>query len=395
MVEAELAGKGTEAVGFPSRLNALLSWRTGDGLDLIVGVEAVADELQEGVPARQYSGKSYRVWREVENFAESGPGGLCVSGRSYHRDDHFRAGLTICSTFPPAGSEIRLWYRPGGGAQGNVARNTLTLLKDPIPGVSVNNPEAASGGASAENIEDAIRRGPQEFHSVQRAVTARDFEYWARKAGAVSRARAFTKADLWKYATPGTVEIVLVPLLDEQQLGGHISALQLQERQTEQARKQIQQTLDERRPLGTNCIVSWVRYKTVKVQLTIVAYQEEDFGALQKRVLERLHRMINPLPAVGYPGWRFGQALWISNVYDAVRAEPGVSHIELANLIVDEVPARDISCLAVDPFQPDTWYAGTQNVLYRSTDNGDGWEAAGRFENQEVRTIRGHPKRPV
>ena len=127
--------------------------------------------------------------------------------------------------------------------------------------------------------------------------------------------------------------------------------------------------------------------------MTIVAYQEEDFGALQKRVLERLHRMINPLPVVGYPGWRFGQALWISNVYDAVRAEPGVSHIELANLIVDEVPARDISCLAVDPFQPDTWYAGTQNVLYRSTDNGDGWEATGRFENQEVRTIRGHPQK--
>ena len=59
LVEAELAGKGTGDRGFSVKAKRPpIIRRTGDELDLIVGVEAVADELQEGVPARQYSSKT-------------------------------------------------------------------------------------------------------------------------------------------------------------------------------------------------------------------------------------------------------------------------------------------------------------------------------------------------
>ena len=107
---------------------------------------------------------------------------------------------------PAAGREIRVWYQCGGGPQGNVAANTLTVLKDPIPGVAVTNPAAAVGGRSVETLENALIRGPQELHSLLRAVSARDFEFAAQRFGAVSRARAITRASLWlKARSPAMV----------------------------------------------------------------------------------------------------------------------------------------------------------------------------------------------
>ena len=407
LVETERAGKGTAAAGLSVKAKRPpIVAPTGEELDLVVGVEAALGELDERAPARQHGDKTYRIWREVENFTQVGPdpyvyiadrmtGTITFAPAVRMRDatgslDEVARPL---AAVPPLGREIMLWYRSGGGPQGNVAANTLTLLKDSIPGVSVTNPAPAVGGRSAETLDNALLRGPQELHSLQRAVTARDFELVARRSGAVSRARAFTKATLWTYAPPGTVEVVLVPFLDEGQRKGQISSAQLQGLQTEPARSQIQEALDDRRPLGTSCVVSWARYKTVKVEARVVAHAEEDPAALKKRVLDRLYHTINPLPAQGYSGWRFGQALRISSVYDAVLAEPGVSYVERPRLIVEEVPEQDISCLAADPSQPKTWYTGAHALLYRSTDDGDGWELAGRFGDHVVYCVRGHPKR--
>jgi len=190
-------------------------------------------------------------------------------------------------------------------------------------------------------------------------VTARDFELVAlRSSGAVTRARAVTKATLWAHAQPGTVEVLLVPRLPENELGpGRVTLERLREHETEIARQQIQSALDERRPLGTACEVNWARYKSVKVQARFVAHPEEDPAALEGRVLQRLYQTISPLPAAPHSGWRFGQALRVSHVYDIALAEPGVSYVDHVRFVLDEVPEKDIHCLAVDAFQPHTWYA--------------------------------------
>jgi photosystem II stability/assembly factor-like uncharacterized protein len=268
------------------------------------------------------------------------------------------------------------------------------VLKDPIPGVTVNNPGAAVGGRSAESVDNALLRGPQELHSLQRAVTARDFELLAKRSGAVSRARAYTRAALWKYAPPGTVEVVLVPFLDEQKRSGTVTAEQLHALQTDESRQRIQDALDERRPLGTNCVVSWARYKSVRIHARVVANAEEDTVALKKRVLDRLYEAINPLPTKAHPGWRFGQALRTSSLYDAALAEPGVSYVDDAKMIVDEVPEEEVECLAIDAFQPHTWYAGSHSTLYRTMDDGDGWSPAGRFADQSITSIEVNKKVP-
>jgi hypothetical protein len=152
--------------------------------------------------------------------------------------------------------------------------------------------------------------------------------------------------------------------------------------------------LDERRPLGTTCVVEWARYKTVKVHARVVAHAEEDAVALKKRVLDRLHEVINPLPTKSQGGWRFGQPLRTSTLYDAALAEPGVSYVDNAQFIVDQVPESEVQCLAPDVFQPNTWYAGSQSVLYRSMDDGEGWAASGQFDGQVVNAVQAHPLVP-
>lgn len=408
LVEGELVGKGTGVAGLTVNVRRPpIVAPTEDELDIVVGIEASAAELGDRTLARELGGKSYRIWREVENFSEPGPDPFVYTVdrtagtitfapavRTREKSGSLKETPEALAAVPAAEREIRVWYQRGAGSSGNVAPNTLTVMKDVIPGVSVSNPAAAVGGRSAETVDNALLRGPLELHSLQRAVTARDFELVAKRSGAVSRARAFTKAALWTFAAPGTVEVVLVPFLEKEQQKGAVTAAQLQTLQTNESRERIQRSLDERRPLGTTCVVDWARYKTVKVRARVVARPEEDAGELKNRVLARLYDAITPLPGKTHDGWRFGQTLRTSNVYDAALAEPGVSYMDDVQLIVDDVPESDVQCLAIDSFQPNTWYAGSQSVLYRTMDDGEAWAAGGKFSGQIVYCVRAHPSVP-
>ena len=88
---------------------------------------------------------------------------------------------------------------------------------------------------------------------------------------------------------------------------------------------------------------TWIRCKTVHVKADIVAYQEEDAGALRQRVLKRLYRTISPLS----PTWRFGQALRASHVYDFILSEPGVNYVKDVRLVVDDVPDAQVASIDV------------------------------------------------
>jgi hypothetical protein len=408
LVEGELLGKGTGAPGlFLKVARPPIIAETKNGLDLVVGVETEESGFAGRLSGREFNGKFFRTWREVQNFTEIGPDPYVyildrMSGaitfapavRTRAADGSLIDNPEPLAAAPPAGSEIRAWYRRSGGPQGNLAAHTLTVLKDNIPGLSVTNPEAAVGGRAAETLDNARLRGPQEFHSLERAVTARDFELIAARSGAVSRTRAFTRAALWTFAPAGTVEVVLVPSVDESRRQTGITSDDLHALETAEAREQIQQTLDERRPMGTTCVVSWARYKSVQVKARVVTHPEEDRAAVKQRIITRLNETISPVSVGQYPGWRFGQAFRVSNVYDAVLTEPGVAYVDSTQFIVDEVPEKDVSCLAGDNFQPKTWYAGSGETVYRSLDDSDGWASSGNFPGQVVSTIRAHPELP-
>jgi hypothetical protein len=370
---------------------------TGSNLDLILGVEAEPEELGVGIPAIEWEGKAYRLWNEVWNFSNlgadrhvyvadrlTGTVSFAPAARTMTPEGQLEDLPNALAEIPRAGREIRLWYLRGGGVEGNVAANTLTTLKDQIPGIKVTNPQPALGGRAAETLENALVRGAQELHSLRRTVTARDYEIAAvRASGAVSRAKAFTTAEVWAHARPGTVNVLLVPNVSaDGSNGGQVTAEVLKRHESEVVRERIQKALADRKPLGTECSVQWARCKTVKVEARIVVYREEDPARIRAASLSGLHQLVNPLT------WPFGRPLRVSDVYKAMSQHPGIRSIDRVRLVVDEVPDKEVRSLGVDAFQAHTWYAGAGDATYRSLNNGDSWELIGQFPGEQVELVR-------
>jgi hypothetical protein len=407
IVSGELAGLGTGLPGqsVDARRTPLVA-PTGTELDLVVAVEAVEDELDERAPALEWEGKPFRIWREVENFTDLGADRFVYVADRLTGSITFAPPLTVAGTghrpvplaeVPATGRQIRLWYARGGGPEGNVGAGLIDTLKDPLPQIKVTNPATASGGRAAETLENALRRGPQELHSLKRAVTAGDFELVAMgHPGVVARAKAFTKAALWRHAAPGTVEVLLVPDVPKASDGERrVTTDLLRQHQTPDALKRIREALDEKRGLGTALEVQWTRCKEVAVEAKVVVHREEDPKAVEQRLLKRLNQIINPLRTDLRPrGWPFGEPLRAFHVYETVRSEPGVSYVEGIQFVVGDVPAKDVRSVSQDDFQPGAWYAVAGDTLYRSLTDGAGWEAAGRFPGESAQLARIHALRP-
>jgi len=410
-IQGELIGTGT---GQPAQTVGVerppVIAPTGNELDLVVGVEARPDELTERVPARDYDGRPFRIWQEVESFVNRSPDDtVYVADRFTGRimfapalrlpGDDPNAPPTPLAAVPAAGREIRAWYRCGGGSAGNLPSGAISVLKDTVPGVrKVTNRDPATGGRPAELLEEALIRGPQELHAVERAVTADDYEAIARKAGgAVDRARAFTKAAIWEHALPGTVEILLVPYVDPEEVsGGRVTPEILHAHETDTAKTQIQLAIDQRRPLGTTCQVNWASYKTVHVKADVYVRREENLEAVRQRLEKRLYTTINPLrsPPDHSPGWAFGQALRASHVYDILLKEPGVHFVDGVRMVVENVPDTNVLAIARDEFQPGAWYAGAGEAVFRSLNDAASWELVASFPGETVRRVESHPELP-
>jgi hypothetical protein len=404
-VEGEVAGRGTGAPGqeVTVRRPPIVA-RMSDGLELIVAVEADREEIPSGARAIEYDGKTFRVWEEVGSFGRGDPNACVYTADRLRGTIRFPPAVQIgdergvlapqgaaLGAVPGIGREIRATYRVGGGAAGNVAAGTLTALQDRIAGLKVTNPEPASGGRDVESLDNAMLRGPIDFHRLHRAVTARDFEAVASQAGGVARAKALTKSEYWAYAPPGVVEILLVPAPGAG-AAGPVSLERLQQWATEAERGKVQAALDVVRPLGTTCEVHWTRYKPVHVKLRAVTARQEDRASVQSRVVARLNQLVNPLPPTPLQeGWAYGGALRRYEVEGAVRAEPGVLYVSGVDLVPERLPDGAVATLAVDAFQQRTWYAGEGAALFRSLNAGDGWELLTEFKDETLKVVRANP----
>jgi hypothetical protein len=187
--------------------------------------------------------------------------------------------------------------------------------------------------------------------------------------------------------------VALVPdLPPEERPGGRVTAAALHARETEEARTQVGALLDERRPLGTRCRVTWSKYKTVTVSARLHVGRAEDAEQVRERVVRGMYGTISPLPSdESAQGWAFGQPLRVSDVYYVAQREPGVRFVDDVRLELDDAPDHDVATVAADRFQPRLWYAGSGGVLFTSRNDGAGWEPAARFADETIRRVRPSP----
>lgn len=94
----------------------------------------------------------------------------------------------------PTGDEnVIATYRNGIGPEGEVAERSLTILPSRPLGISeVINPLPASGSAPREELADAQKNAPLTVLTLDRIVSLRDFESFARSFAGIGKAQAIS-----------------------------------------------------------------------------------------------------------------------------------------------------------------------------------------------------------
>jgi predicted phage baseplate assembly protein len=337
---------GTPGQVFKLRNAPVLPRRPGE--TLLIGEQGVPpDELQ--------------AWTEVPDFSESRPDDRHFTCDSFNGEIAFGPNI-----LQPDGSTrqhgaipdkgltlIFSAYRHGGGTRGNVKESQIRILKSSIPYVAeVFNPRRAEGGQNRETLERAKLRGRSLLRQRDRAVTAEDFEYLARRASsAVGRARCVPAGPLHAAVSdgentpPGVVRVLVVPALSDDVLVPRPSDLRVPAR----VLGDVKAFLDERRLLTTVLEVGEPTYVYVSTDITLVADPHADPDQVAHRVRERLAVFLHPLR--GGPngdGWPFRRTLSLSDIYAQVQAASGVAFLLDAKIAVSRLVNRERGLLGAE-----------------------------------------------
>jgi predicted phage baseplate assembly protein len=295
----------------------------------------VARSAGEYILIRLEDGRDQR-WQEVSDFSLS-----TATDRHYTLDSNngeLRFGPALpqpdgqvrrFGAIPPKGAMIVMQsYRYGGGVVGNVAARTVNVSRTAVPYIDhVMNLTPASGGLDSERLDNARLRVPGHLRSLQRAVTAADFEYLADLAapGRVGRVHCLQPP----LTNRGENKLLIIPHIPVAR--GFISPESLE--LTTEVRDQIHQYLDERRLLSTRLDVTIPAYQWVETEVDLRVTQHHDPDAVRQRVEARLFEFINPITGgVEGNGWRFGRDLLVSDVMAAISGVEGVQFIRSVKL---------------------------------------------------------------
>jgi predicted phage baseplate assembly protein len=272
----------------------------------------------------------WEPWTEVSSFAESGRDDRHVSIDRAAGEVHFGPAvrqpdgtLRHYGAVPALGAQIRIpAYRIGGGRRGNVARDTLVILRDPVPFVStVTNRRPAGGGTDGESVADAATRGPLQLRTRERAVTAEDYEQLAREAAPQAlRVRCVPAA-----GEDQGIRVLIVPAVAE--VDGRLRFADL--KPSDELLAQVAAYLDERRCVGARVIVEPPFYQGVTVVAQLKPRPHVATAAVQQRALAALDRYLSPIG--GGPdgrGWPFGRPIQSGEIFAVLQRVSGVDMVE-------------------------------------------------------------------
>jgi hypothetical protein len=186
-----------------------------------------------------------------------------------------------------------------------------------------------------EEVDAAIRETVLGLWEPQRAVTAADFEYLARKveaAGAtVVRAHCAPRRNLRRGGAsreqerPGHVSVVIVP--------GDPRQIKVRPEAAERLRLAVRDYLAPRCLLTTRVHVALPYYLWVSLGALIRPRDDVPFDA--DAAVEALQRHFGPLPGEGPSGegWPFGRSLYLAEVIDVLERVPQIDYVRDVRVI--------------------------------------------------------------
>ncbi|WP_147915531.1 putative baseplate assembly protein [Ruania zhangjianzhongii] len=286
-----------------------------------------------GVVLEVAAGDGWQEWAEVETFAGSLPestvfrldraiGQLILPPAVREADGTLRHYGAV----PAKGAPLRVRsYRTGGGPAGNVAPRAVTVMRDLVPLVDrVVNRRAGLGGRAPETVQQAMVRGPISLRTLDRAVTAEDYEVLARRAApGIARVRCVVAESA---EDAGGVRLLVVPAAVPDAQG----RLRLEDLlPSERALQRITDYLGERRPVGARLLVEPPFYQGVTVVARIAARPRANAERLERQALEALNAYFDPITGgPDHAGWPFGRPVQAGEVYAVLQQLTGLELIE-------------------------------------------------------------------
>lgn len=252
--------------------------------------------------------------RDTLAFSQSGQRDYVVE---VDADDRavVRFGDGVFGAVPPAGAQIRVTYRAGGGLAGNVLDGTVTTVVDSpqlvLLGAKVTNPEPATGGAEREDIAHAVRQAPAVFRSLRRAVTAADYEALALSYEGVGKVRAVGTG--WNVVT-----LFVAP-----EGGGKVSDV---------LAAGLRGYLEDKRMLGQLVEIADVDYVPIRVTAQIAVRS----FAVAADVVERVRQVMADLLAFDRVDFR--QTIYLSRFYEVSQDVPGVVFVNITEFRRADTP---------------------------------------------------------
>lgn len=263
---------------------------------------------------------------------------------------------------PTEGQDFSANYRVGTGKRGNIGADALahlaTDIADPPQILRVRNPLPAQGGADRETIAQTRQRAPVSFLEQRRAVTLADYEALLTAHPEVQRAFARKR---WL----GSWSAIF---LSVDRAGG----LEVDDT----FRDALLAYLEPFRMMGHDLTIDAPLHVALRLTMK-VCVAPDYFAADVKRALER--RFSAGLTETGQPGFfhpdalTFGAVIYLSRIYEAALAVPGVGDVTVTALDVASATQRsaledgvirfgprEIPVLSSDPNRPD---AGTLTII--------------------------------
>jgi predicted phage baseplate assembly protein len=218
---------------------------------------------------------------------------------------------------PDAGTIFTATYRVGNGTAGNVGAESLTNLAAGDARITgCCNPLPASGGADPETADQIRRRAPQAFLTQERAITMPDYEAAAESNSLVRNAVATQRWTGSWYTVFIAAEPQPAAQLTGAQTGGTLTAVQ---------QKSVQATVEALRLAGEDLQLGSPQYVSLQIALTVCV----DPTYFNLKVQQALMQVLGSGPGGLFDpaNFTFGQTIYLSPIYQAARAVPGVNAV--------------------------------------------------------------------
>jgi hypothetical protein len=192
---------------------------------------------------------------------------------------------------------------------------------------SVNNAQAAMGGAAGETVAHAAGRAINLVETTSRAVTLADYERLAAQTPGTRIARVTAYANLHPdfpcFQAPGMITVIILPYLP---VGRPTPNPGL--------KNAVAKYLRRRRVIGTRVEVAGPTYIEVGVTATVQAAPKVSKSALRQRIVDALNQFLDPI--AGGPdgtGWPFGRDVYRAEIMQVIDRVAGVDHIVSIELL--------------------------------------------------------------